>query len=604
MARRRFLFHQRKDVNYQKRVSFVRFVFIIFFLVLVSRLFSLQVTHHSDFTKQAEAIHETTAVLAPDRGLIYCQDKNNNQIPLAINKKYYTLYAVPKEIHDAQKISQELSQLIPLSYDEIYSHLNKPDDPYELLLKKINDDALISSEARNKVLPSEAKQVLINKIKEANLEGIYLTSENYRYYPLGSLASQTVGFVAESDDAKIKGRYGLELYYDEILSGESGVFQGVRDAFGRLIRSVFSQEKQVKEGADIVTTIDKNIQFISEQALTSLIKEREAANGSIIVMEAKSGKILALANYPTFDLNEFSKVKDFSIFRNIVIEDRYEPGSIIKPFTMTAGIDLGLVTPETTYIDKGYYNVGGYKIVNFNNQVYGESNMIKVLDKSINTGAIFVAEKLGLENLRKYFKTFGLNQRTGIDLPNEITGDLSNLEYPKANPTYLATASFGLGVAVSPIELIRAYAVIANKGIEINPYIVERIRDSQGEYSTNINPSENKGVLSSKTAETIISMLVDVVENGYGNNAKIKGYTIAGKTGTAFIALPGGKGYSDDEIHSFVSFFPAFDPEFIILVKMEKPKYPSSASHTVTLTAKEIEQFLINYYNIPPDENL
>jgi len=585
MARRRFFFHQRKEINYQKRISFVRFIFIIFFLVLVSRLFSLQIKHYSDFIKQAEAIHETTTVLAPDRGLIYCQDKNNNQIPLAINKKYYTIYAIPKEIHDSQKISRELSQLIPLSYDEIYSHLNKPDDPYELLLKKINDDALI------------------NKIKEAKLEGIYLTSENYRYYPLGSLASQTVGFVAESDDGKIKGRYGLELYYDEILSGESGVFQGVRDAFGRLIRSVFSQEKQVQEGADIITTLDKNIQFISEQALATLIKEREAANGSIIVMEAKSGKILALANYPTFDLNNFSQIKDYSIFRNPIVEDRYEPGSIIKAMTMAAGIEMGLVTPETTYIDKGYYNVGGYKITNFNNQVYGESNMIKVLDKSINTGAIFIAEKLGLENLRKYFKVFGLNQRTGIDLPNEIVGDLSNLEYPKANPTYLATASFGLGVAVSPIALLKAYATIANKGETVTPYLVETIKDDGGSHSNTMLP-EPKRIISEKTAEILTSMLVDVVENGYGSNAKIKGYTIAGKTGTAFIALPGGKGYSDDEIHSFVAFFPAFDPEFIILVKMEKPKYPSSASHTVTLTAKEVEQFLINYYNVPPDENL
>ena len=395
----------------------------------------------------------------------------------------------------------------------------------------------------------------------------------------------------------------MELYYDEILSGESGIFQGVRDAFGRLIRSVFSQEKQVQEGADIITTLDKNIQFISEQALTNLIKERQATSGSIIVMEAKSGKILALANYPTFDLNEFSQIKDYSIFRNTIIEDRYEPGSIIKAITMTAGIDMGLVTPETTYIDKGYYNVGGYKIVNFNNQVYGESNMIKVLDKSINTGAIFVAQKLGIENLRKYFKTFGLNQRTGIDLPNEITGDLSNLEYPKANATYLATASFGLGVAVSPIALLKAYATIANKGETVTPYLVGSISDDEGAYSNVMSP-EPKRVIPEKTAETLTSMLVDVVENGYGSNAKIKGYTIAGKTGTAFIALPGGKGYSNDEIHSFVSFFPAFDPRFIILVKMEKPKYPSAASHTVTLTAKEIEQFLINYYNVPPDENL
>ena len=585
MTRRRFPFHQRKEVNYQKRVSFVRFVFIIFFLVLVSRLFSLQIKHYSDFTKQAEAIHETTTVLAPDRGLIYCQDKNNNQIPLAINKKYYTLYAVPKEIHDSQKISQELSQLIPLSYDEIYSHLNKPDDPYELLLKKINDDTLI------------------NKIKEAKLEGIYITSENYRYYPLGSLASQTVGFVAESDDGKIKGRYGLELYYDEILSGESGVFQGVRDAFGRLIRSVFSQEKQVKEGADIVTSIDKNIQFAAEKALEDLIKKRQAIQGSLIVMEAKTGKILALANYPTFDLNEFNKIKDYSVFRNYAVEDRYEPGSIIKSLTMAAGLDLGLVHPTTTYDDKGYFEVGGHKLVNYNNEVYGKNvTMTRVLERSINTGGIFVGQKLGLENLRKYFKSFGLDKVTGIDLPNEIAGDLSNLEYPKANLTYLATASYGLGIAITPLELLKAYSAISNKGLMVTPYLVEALKDSSGMINTATVP-EPQRVISEETAETLSSMLVSVVENGFGINTKIKGYSTGGKTGTAFIPLPNGKGYSEDMVHTYIGYFPASNPQFLILVKMNRPLATSdSASHTVTIAFKQIEQFLINYYNIPPDE--
>jgi len=587
MIRRRFFFHQRKEVNSQKRISFVGFVFIIFFLVLVSRLFSLQIKQYSDFAKQAETIHETTAVLAPDRGLIYCHDKNNTQTPLAINKKYYTLYAVPKEIHDPQKISQELSQLIPLSYDEIYSHLNKPDDPYELLLKKINDDALI------------------NKIKEVKLEGIYITSENYRYYPLGSPASQTVGFVAESDDGKIKGRYGLELYYDEILSGESGVFQGVRDAFGRLIRSVLSQEKQVKEGADIVTTLDKNIQFSAETILQELVVKRQATQGSLIVMEAKTGKILALANYPTFDPNEFNKIKDYSVFRNYAVEDRYESGSIIKSLTMAAGLDLELVYPTTTYTDIGYFEVGGYKLVNYDNEVYGKNTtMTRFLERSINTGGIFVGQKLGLENLRKYFKAFGLNQKTGIDLPNEITGDLSNLEYPKANPTYLATASYGSGIAITPLELLKAYSAISNKGLMVTPYLVEALRDNNSTINTGAI-AEPQRVISEKTAETLSSMLVSVVENGFGINTKIKGYSTGGKTGTAFISLPNGKGYSEDMIHTYIGYFPASDPQFLILVKMDRPLATSdSASHTVTLAFKQMEQFLINYYNVPPDENL
>jgi len=585
MVRRRFFFHQRKEVNSQKRISFVGFIFIISFLVLISRLFSLQIKQYSDFAKQAEAIHDTTTVLAPDRGLIYCHDKNNTQIPLAINKKYYTLYAVPKEIHDPQKISQELSQLIPLSYDEIYGHLNKLADPYELLLKKIDDDALI------------------NKIKEAQLEGVYITSENYRYYPLGNLASQTVGFVAEGDDGKIKGRYGLELYYDEILSGESGVFQGARDAFGRLIRSVFSQEKQVKEGTDIITTLDKNIQFSAEEILQELINKRQATQGTLIVMEAKTGKILALANYPTFDPNEFNTIKDYSVFRNYAVEDRYEPGSIIKSLTMAAGLDLELVHPTTTYDDKGYFEVSGHKLVNYNNEVYGKNvTMIRVLERSINTGAIFVGQKLGIENLRKYFKNFGLDKITGIDLPNEIAGDLSNLEYPKASPTYLSTASYGLGIAITPIELLKAYSAVSNKGLMVTPYLVEKLRGSS-DLINSIIVSEPQRVISEQTAETLSSMLVSVVENGFGINTKIKGYSTGGKTGTVFISLPNGKGYSEDMIHTYIGYLPASGPQFLILVKMNRPQNNAeSASHTVTIAFKQMEQFLINYYNIPPDE--
>jgi len=579
------MFHHRNISSSNRSVSVIRFLFVCIFIILVSRLFNLQVREHDKFTEEAQAIHETTAVVNPERGRIYCQDKNGIDYALAINKKYYTIYAVPKEIKDAQEVAEKLASLIPVSYDDIYKHVSKIGDPYELIQKKIDDENLI------------------DQIKELKLPGIYISSENYRYYPFGSVASQTIGFVAETNDGQIKGRYGLELYYDDILSGQSGIFEGVRDAFGRLVRSAFSRESSVKEGTDIITTLDKNIQFSAEEILKELVEKRDAIQGTLIVMEAKTGKILALANYPTFNLNEFNKVKDYSVFRNYAVEDRYEPGSIIKSLTMSAGIDLGLVTPTTTYDDKGYFEIGGYKIVNYNNQVYGKNvTMTRVLERSINTGAIFVSQKLGIENLRKYFKNFGLDKVTGIDLPNEIKGDLSNLEYPKANPTYLATASYGLGIAVTPLELIKAYSAIPNKGLMVTPYLVQELRDS----NNIINPvtiPEPERVISEKTAETLSSMLVSVVENGYSSNTKIKGYSTAGKTGTAFIPLTNGKGYSQDMIHTYIGYFPASDPKYLILVKMDRPMTTSdSASHTVTLAFKQMEQFLINYYNIPPDE--
>ena len=579
------MLHQRGSVNYALRINLVRFLFVIFFIVLVSRLFSLQIQKHQDFIKEAEATHETTAIVQPVRGKIYCRDKNGNLYALALNKKYYTLYAVPKEISEPQKVSEELAKFISLPVSEIFSHLNKPDDPYEIIQKKISDE------------------VLVTQVKEAKLPGIYFATEDYRYYPLGDFASQVVGFVSPDEKGQLRGRYGLELYYDEVLSGQSGIFNGIKDAFGRLVRSALSQEQQVQEGVDLVITLDENIQFSAEEALKDLIEKRNATKGTIIVMEAKTGKVLALANYPSFNPNEYNKVTDYSIFRNYAAEERYEPGSIIKSLTMAAALDLGLVTPTSTYDDKGYVDIGGYHIVNFQNAVYGKNvTMTKVLERSINTGAIFVGQKLGVENLRKYFKAFGLDKLTGIDLPHEITGDLSNLEYPKANPTYLATASYGMGIAVTPLELLKAYSAISNKGAMVTPYLVQELRDSSGAIQP-VTTAEPERVISEKTAETLSNMLVSVVENGYSSNAKIKGYTTAGKTGTAYIPLTNGKGYSEEMIHSYVGYFPASDPRFLILVKMDRPKDNSeSASHTVTLAFRQLEQFLINYYNLPPDE--
>jgi cell division protein FtsI/penicillin-binding protein 2 len=595
MRRKNKNFFKRTGKNSQSfegRISLIHFLFIVLFLFLGYKLFNIQIKDNLEFVNQAEALHDTTTILPPDRGLIYFQNKNREYIPVAINKKYNSLFAIPKEIKNPEETSRFLFEIIPssydLSYEQILSRLNKTDDPYEPLIKKIEDDELI------------------NNIQNAQIKGIYLGEDSYRYYPLGSSAAQVIGFVGETDDGLIKGRYGLESYYNTILSGKKGIFMGIKDALGRLVRSNFSEEEKTIEGLSIETTIDKNIQFATDKALKNLIESRGASKGTIIVMEVKTGRILALANLPTFNLNNFSDIKDYSIFRNFATEERYEPGSVIKPFTMAAGLDTGKVTPDTTYIDKGYYEVGGFRITNYKDQVHGKTTMRNVLEYSINTGAIFVAEQVGNETLRKYFKKFGFAEITGVDLPLEITGDLSNLEYPKSSPTYSATASYGDGISVTPIALIKAYAIVANKGRLVTPYLVESTRDGAGNRTSLISTESSSNpeqIINQKTAETLTSMLVGVIENGYGGNAKIKGYSLAGKTGTSFISLEGERGYSDDVVHSFVGFFPVSNPKYIILVKMDKPQWgKEAASHTVTLAFKEVERFLINYYNVPPDE--
>jgi cell division protein FtsI/penicillin-binding protein 2 len=582
----------RNSQSFEGRISFIHFLFIVLFLFLGYKLFNIQIKDNLEFVNQAEALHDTTTILPPDRGSIYFQDKNKEYIPVAINKRYNSLYAIPKDIEKPEETSKFLFEIIPssygLSYDQIFSRLNKINDPYEPLIKKVEDDDLIDN------------------IQNAQIKGIYLGEDSYRYYPLGSSAAQVIGFVGEADDGLIKGRYGLESYYNTILSGKKGIFMGIKDALGRLVRSNFSEEEKTIEGLSIETTIDKNIQFATDRILADLMKYREASKGTIIVMEVKTGRILALANMPTFNLNDFSEIKDYSIFRNFATEERYEPGSVIKPFTMAAGIDTGKVTPDTTYIDKGYYDIGGFHVVNYRNEVYGKSTMRNVLEHSINTGAIFVSEQVGSENLRKYFRKFGFADTTGVDLPLEISGDLSNLEYPKVNPTYSATASYGVGISVTPMELIKAYTAIANKGRMVTPYLIESTRDRAGNRTTLISTeslSDLPQVIKQETAETLTSMLVGVIENGFGKNAKVKGYSLAGKTGTSFVVLEDKKGYSEDVTHTFVGFFPASNPKYIILVKMDKPQWgKEAASYTVTLAFKEVKQFLINYYNVPPDE--
>jgi len=581
----------RNSQSFEGKISLIHFLFIVLFLFLGYKLFNIQIKDNLEFVNQAEALHETTTILPPDRGLIYFQDKNKEYMPVAINKRYNSLFAIPKEIKNPEETSRFLFEIIPpsygLSYEQIFSRLNKIDDPYEPLIKKIEDDDLIDN------------------IQNAQIKGIYIGEDSYRYYPLGSSAAQVIGFVGETDDGLIKGRYGLESYYNTVLSGKKGIFMGIKDALGRLVRSNFSDEEKTIEGLSIETTIDKNIQFATDKALNNLIESRGASKGTIIVMEVKTGRILALANLPTFNLNNFSEIKDYSIFRNFATEERYEPGSVIKPFTMAAGLDTGQVTPDTTYIDKGYYQFGPYRITNYKNQIHGEATMRNVLEYSINTGAIFVAEKIGNETLRKYFRKFGFAETTGIDLPLEVVGDLSNLEYPKSKQNYFITASYGDGISLTPIELIKAYAIVANKGRLVIPYIVESTKDRAGNRTSlisteSLNP---KQIINQETTETLTSMLVGVIENGYGGNAKIKGYSLAGKTGTSFVSLEDEKGYSDEVVHSFVGFFPASNPKYIILVKMDRPQWgKDAASHTVTLAFKEVERFLINYYNVPPDE--
>jgi cell division protein FtsI (penicillin-binding protein 3)/stage V sporulation protein D (sporulation-specific penicillin-binding protein) len=315
-------------------------------------------------------------------------------------------------------------------------------------------------------------------------------------------------------------------------------------------------------------------------------------------MDPNTGKVLAMASWPNFDLNNYSAVKDYDVFLNTNIQSRYEPGSVIKAFTIAAALNEGKITPNTTYEDKGKMIINGWPVSNAENKVYGVVTMTQVLENSINTGAIFASSRIGIDKFLTYFKNFGFDVPTGIELQGEIAGDLSNLETKKE--VAFANASFGQGIAMTPIELVTAFSSLVNGGKLMKPYIVEKVLAGDKVIEEHA-PETVRRIISEGTSAKIMSMLVSDVENGHSKGAKVKGYWIGGKTGTAQAPFKDKKGYSDKTIHTFVGFGSAPDPKFVILVKFDEPETVPYADYSATPAFNEIAKFLVNYLEIPPN---
>ena len=413
-----------------------------------------------------------------------------------------------------------------------------------------------------------------------------------RFYPQGELAAQTIGFLGGQGS----GQYGVEGYYNDILQGKAGVKE---EKSG--LDSFFSSDNQISlDGSDLYLTIDYNIQFQAE----ALLKQEQAKDGiesgQIIVMKPDTGKILALANFPTFDANQYSKEKDLEIFQNSAIQKLFEPGSIMKSFTMAAALNEGKVTPDTTYVDTGSVTIGPDTLHNFNYEKMGKQTMTQVLENSLNTGAVFAEQQLSHQTFLDYLDRFGFDEKTKIDLQGEVYSHNTLL---RNGPDFnFATASFGQGIELTPIQVARGYSAIANGGKLVKPYIVEKIVNGGDEVYT--KPEISDPIISQQTISQLTSMLVSVVDKGFNGVAKIPGYYLAGKTGTAQIPLKDGRGYEPDNktIQSFVGYGPAFNPQFLILVKLDSPKVPKSALSAVPIF-KELAQYIINYWKIPPDYN-
>lgn len=546
---------------------------------LLGRLFVLQILDHKEFTDAASRQHRLVEEILAERGAIFARDKSGGAVPLAISRSSRMVIASPGEIKNSAELAAFFEKELSIPSQEVRVKLEKQDDYYEIIAKDISRESA-------------------ERIAARSLPGIYIDEKKMRVYPNDTLAAHLLGFVSRIQEEE-EGRYGLERFYESDLAGNKGMFEGVKDAAGFWVALGRRIIRPPKEGAELFLTIDYNIQQKTENVLNSVKEKWGASQGAVIIVDPKTGQILALAASPVFDPNAFSKEKNFSVFLNPVAESMYELGSVMKPVTMAGGLEEGLIRADSTYNDPGEIKIKGYTIRNFDGKSYKTQTMTQVLEKSLNTGAVHVARLLGKDRQWEYLKRFGFGEKTSVDLPGEVAGNLSNLSAEREID--FATASFGQGIAVTPLQMAVAMGAIANGGKLMRPYVVEKIVDDSGNEIKK-KPHEVRQVISKETAETLTKMLISVVRTGYENRAGVKGYFVAGKTGTAQIPRRDGRGYSDQVIHSFVGYAPAFDPRFIIFLQLNEPTGNRFAANTLTPAFHDLAEYILNYYEIPPDE--
>lgn len=559
------------------RSSLLTAFLLLFFAAIVYRLFYLEVIRGSATRQQANLQHSIYRKLLPSRGEIKLVDKLSGQaVPVATNAKSFLVYAVPGDILNSNLAANGLGSVLGLDPKDILLKITQTDKKYVPLKKQLTDTEQ-------------------QKIKDLALPGIYFDSEDTRIYPENNLLSQTLGFVGFNSQGLKSGLYGLERYFDKDLAGTPGELVAEKDASGAQIFGATMNEKPAQDGVNLILTVDKTIQFQVQSVLSEMVTKNGADSGDIIVMNPKTGAILAIASYPDFDPNSYGKAANPSVYNNQAVTGSYEPGSTFKAFTLAAAIDEGKITPETTYTDTGRVAVDNYVIKNAEAGARGVQTMTQVLDWSLNTGAIFAENQLGNPDFLKYVKAFGFGKPTGIELP-EAKGDISGLNGNIMVNYY--TASFGQGILVTPLQMLQAYGALANGGKMMKPYIVQSKIYPDGTIK-NTQAQEVGQVVSQQTASTIDAMLVDVVENGFGKQAKVAGFYVAGKTGTAQVAQ-NGKYIVDDNIGSFIGFAPVENPQFVMLIRVDHPRDANFAESTAVPPWGVLAQFILNYMQIPP----
>lgn len=574
------------------RLSIFKFLIFAFALAIIVRLFYWQFL--SSYSGRNVTSQENE-IPAP-RGEIYASDN----FPLVTNQEAFLIYAKPKEFkEDPGAIAKKISPFLVSEKYATNSASLTPDEQKqkdaeiknieENLSKKLSNKNLFWVQLARKIA-KDAKQ----KLEAEKITGLGFENDDKRFYPEASMSAQLLGFVGSDKFGKDVGYFGLEGYYDKQIRGKPGTIGSEKDPFGFPI--LVSKYRQIKpqKGASLYTTIDRVVQFTVEQKLAAAVGKYGAKEGSVIIEDPKTGHILAMATYPSYNPAGFSQF-DPKLFKNPVVADTYEPGSTFKLVTMSAALDLSLVGPVTRCdVCSGPRQIGGFEISTWNNKYFPNSTMTEVIQHSDNIGMTFVSEKLGLDKFYSYLGKFGFGQKTGIDLQEETAAPLrAKDDWRKID---LATASFGQGIAITSIQMVQAVGAIAAGGKLISPKVVSKIVDNNQEEI--IRPNTEKQIISPKTAAQITEMMVSAVDRGEVQAFKPKGYRIAGKTGTAQIPLAGH--YDPNKtIASFIGFAPADDPKFVMLVRFTEPTSSPFGSETAAPTFFDIAKDLFNYYGIP-----
>lgn len=569
-----------REPSLGRRMTFLAVFFGLVFVALLARLFQLQVLEYKTYRVLASDQHEIQAAIIPKRGELLVQDRFDGELhPIVKDRDAWSVYSVSREMKEPEKVAQELAPLLAVDAAELA--------------------ARFASNTTYTVLTKDVPQATVDAVKAKHLPGIGLAKRQSRFYPEEGLGGQLLGFVS-SDDGRIRsGKYGIEGFYDEQLAGTYGSLKAEKDATGRRLTIGSIALEEAQDGSDLVLTIDRAIQYKACELIAKATREFGAQGGTIIVLEPDTGAVFGMCSAPDFDPADYGNIDDVSVLNNPATFYEFEPGSIFKPVTLAAGIDAEKIVPQTTYNDTGEEKIDGFTIRNSDKQAHGIQSMNDVLTKSLNTGTIFVQRLLGRDLFRDYVEKFGFGVKTGIDVRSEAGGNIKPLQ--RMGQVFAATASYGQGITTTPIQMAAAYAALANGGHTVKPHVVKAVRHPDGRLE-DVAPAPGPAVVSARTSRLITGMLVNVVERGHGKRAGVPGYYVAGKTGTAQVARDDGQGYLEDAtIGSFAGYAPADDPQFVMLVKIDRPKTVQFAESSAAPVFGEMAAFLLSYLRVKPD---